>query len=215
VVAHVATSEPHQHTAWQRFTPQGTLALLPLCDGRCSVVWSLKDARATQVLALDDVAFCAAVEQAIDSRLGRIIGTTPRAAFPLRLQLAQDYVATRLALVGDAAHVVHPLAGQGLNLGLLDAAALAETLDTALAAREDIGSPAVLARYQAWRRGDVVRAARAFDLLDGLFRSDLGPLPALRRAGMRWVQRLAPLKRELALHASGFAGRVPVLSRRA
>lgn len=214
VVAHVTTQLPHQCTAWQRFTPQGPLALLPLDDGRCSVVWSLKDARATSVLALDDAQFCAAVEQAFDARLGKVTATTPRAAFALRLQLAQSYIGQRLALVGDAAHVFHPLAGQGLNQGLLDAAALAEVLGAAHARRDDPGATTTLVGYETWRRGEVARAARAFDLLDGLFRSDFGPLPWLRRAGMSVLQRMSPLKRELALHASGFAGRVPALAQR-
>jgi ubiquinone biosynthesis UbiH/UbiF/VisC/COQ6 family hydroxylase len=214
VVAHVRTQRAHEATAWQRFTPAGPLAFLPLADGRVSVVWSLKDARATQVLSLDDAAFMAALTDASDARLGTVLETSPRAAFPLRMQLARRYAAPRLALVGDAAHVVHPLAGQGLNLGLLDAAALAEVLADAMRACEDLGAPAVLARYERWRRGEVARAARAFGLLDGLFRSDFGPLPLLRRAGMRLVQRIGPLKREFALHASGFAGRVPALARR-
>lgn len=214
VVAHVRTARAHEDTAWQRFTPQGTLALLPLADGRVSVVFSLKDARATAVLALDDAAFRAAIAEASDARLGEVLETTPRAAYPLRLQLARRYAGPRLALVGDAAHVFHPLAGQGLNLGLLDAAALAEVLGAAARAREDLGAAAVLARYEQWRRGEVARAARAFELLDGLFRSDVGPLPWLRRTGLSLVQRIGPLRRELALHASGFAGRVPELARR-
>lgn len=214
VVAHVRTERPHEATAWQRFTPAGPLALLPLVDGRVSVVWSLRDARATSMLALDDAAFVDAITDASGARLGRVQATSPRAAFPLRMQLARHYAASRLALVGDAAHTVHPLAGQGLNLGLLDAAALSEVLAAAAAAREDLGAPAVLARYERWRRGEVARAAHAFGLLDGLFRSDFGPLPLLRRAGMGLVQRIGPLKREFALHASGFAGRVPLLARR-
>lgn len=214
VVAHVRTARGHEDTAWQRFTPQGTLALLPLADGRVSVVFSLKDARATSVLALDDQAFCAAIAEASDARLGEVLETTPRAAYPLRLQLAHRYAGARLALVGDAAHVFHPLAGQGLNLGLLDAAALVEVLADAARAREDLGAAAVLARYARWRQGEVARAARAFELLDGLFRSDVGPLPWLRRTGLSLVQRIGPLRRELALHASGFAGRVPELARR-
>jgi ubiquinone biosynthesis UbiH/UbiF/VisC/COQ6 family hydroxylase len=214
VVAHVRTARSHEDTAWQRFTPQGTLALLPLADGRVSVVWSLKDARATSVLALEDAGFRAAITAASDARLGEVLDTTPRAAYPLRLQLARSYAGARLALVGDAAHVFHPLAGQGLNLGLLDAAALVEVLAGAARAREDLGAAAVLGRYARWRQGDVARAARAFEWLDGLFRSDVGPLPWLRRTGLSLVQRSGPLRRELALHASGFAGRVPELARR-
>jgi 2-polyprenylphenol 6-hydroxylase len=214
VVANVRTENPHEHTAWQRFTSDGPLAFLPLADGACSIVWSLKDARATSVLRLDDAEFCAQLTRAFDARLGTVLSTSARAAFPLRLQLAQRYAGARLALVGDAAHVVHPLAGQGLNLGLLDAAALAETVAAAATQREDPGAIAVLERYARWRQADVAVAARAFDTLDGVFRSDAPGLPWLRRKGMAWVQRLGPIKREFALHASGFAGRVPKLAQR-
>lgn len=214
IVANVRTRKPHEHTAWQRFTPDGPLAFLPLCDGGSSIVWSVRDARADTLLALDDAHFRAALTDAFGSRLGAVESSSARIAFPLRLQLAKRYAAQRVALVGDSAHAVHPLAGQGLNLGLLDASALAETLAGANAAGEDFGSAGVLERYQRWRLSDNAIAARTFDLLDGLFRSDFPLLPALRRFGMGALDRFAPLKRELALHASGFAGRVPALSRR-
>jgi 2-octaprenyl-3-methyl-6-methoxy-1,4-benzoquinol hydroxylase/2-octaprenylphenol hydroxylase len=214
LVANVETERPHEATAWQRFTPDGPLAFLPLADGRCSIVWSLKDARATEMLALDDAAFRAALGRAFGMRLGAVTATGPRAAFPLRLLLAERYVDHRIALVGDAAHVVLPLAGQGLNLGLLDTAALADVLDGAAAAREDVGDAAVLARYERWRRGEAALAARSFDLLDGLFRSDAPGIPWLRRSGLALVDRLTPLKREFALAACGFAGRVPTLAQR-
>jgi ubiquinone biosynthesis UbiH/UbiF/VisC/COQ6 family hydroxylase len=204
----------HEDTAWQVFTPDGPLAFLPLADGRVSIVWSLKDARAVSVLNLDDAAFCAALTAASGARLGAVQSTTPRVAFPLRLQLAAHYVDTRLALIGDAAHVVHPLAGQGLNLGLADAAALVDVLADAHAAGEDLGDARMLARYQAWRQGDVALAAHAFDALDGLFRSDAPGLPWLRRIGMSAVQHSDALKRRFALHACGYAGRVPELARR-
>lgn len=214
VVANVRTQLPHQATAWQRFTPEGTLAFLPLANGESSIVWSLPDARARDVLALDDAAFRVQVGESFQQRLGEVVGSSARASFPLRMQLAPRYVAPRVALVGDAAHVVHPLAGQGLNLGLLDVAALADVLAQAREQGEDLGNAAVLARYEAWRRADVAAGARAFDAIDRLFRNPVAGVSWLRRTGLALVDRIAPLKREFALHASGFAGRVPALSRR-
>jgi len=214
VVAHVATRHPHQDTAWQRFTAAGPLAFLPLADGRSSVVWSLRDAQASEVLALDDAAFLQALSTAFNGPPGAAIATTPRVAFPLRLQLASAYAGPRIALVGDAAHVVHPLAGQGLNLGLLDAAALAAVLVEAQAAGKDPGTAPVLARYRRWRESDAALAAQSLDLVDALFRTDTPGIGWLRRSGMAVVDRLAPLKRRLALHACGWAGRVPPLAQR-
>ena len=151
---------------------------------------------------------------AFDGPVGAITATSPRVAFPLRLQLAEAYAGPRLALVGDAAHVVHPLAGQGLNLGLLDAAALAQVLVAAHAAAEDPGAATTLARYRRWRESDAALAAKSLDLIDALFRTDTPGIGWLRRGGMAWVDRLAPLKRRLALHACGWAGRVPPLAQR-
>ena len=127
VVAHVGTERPHEHTAWQRFLPSGPLALLPLADGRSSLVWSLPEAEAGRVLALDEQAFLDELGAASDFRLGRITRTTARASFPLKMQLAQRYQAERMVLLGDAAHAVHPLAGQGVNLGLRDVIELRDT----------------------------------------------------------------------------------------
>jgi len=203
VVAHVTTERPHQHTAWQRFLPAGPLALLPLADGRSSIVWSLPEAEARRVLALDDAAFCAELGVASDFRLGPVLATTGRAAFPLRLQLADRYQAERLVLLGDAAHVVHPLAGQGVNLGLRDVAELRDTLVAAREAGRDIAAPHVLRRYARRRRSADTLDAWSFDALGRIYAWQALPLVAARALGVRLVDRLAPLKRRLAAHAAG------------
>jgi len=203
VVAHVTTERPHQHTAWQRFLPGGPLALLPLADGRSSIVWSLPEAEAGRVLALDDAAFCAELGVASDFRLGPVLATTGRAAFPLRLQLADRYQAERLMLLGDAAHVVHPLAGQGVNLGLRDVAELRDTLVAAREAGRDIAAAHVLRRYARRRRSADTLDAWSFDALGRIYAWQAAPLVAARALGVRLVDRLAPLKRRLAAHAAG------------
>ncbi len=203
VVAHVVTERPHQHTAWQRFLPSGPLALLPLADGRSSLVWSLPDVEARRVLALDDHAFLRELGVASDFRLGLITATTPRAAFPLKLQLAQSYQAERLVLLGDAAHAVHPLAGQGVNLGLRDVAELRATLLVARAAGRDIGATHVLRRYARRRRSADTLDAIGFDALARIYAWQSPPLVAARGFGVRLLDRLTPLKRRLSEHAAG------------
>ncbi|HWU74987.1 MAG TPA: UbiH/UbiF/VisC/COQ6 family ubiquinone biosynthesis hydroxylase [Rhodanobacter sp.] len=203
VVAHVATERPHQHTAWQRFQPGGPLALLPLADGRSSLVWSLPEAEAQRVLALDERAFLDELGAASDFRLGRIMATTPRAAFPLKLQLAERYQADRMVLLGDAAHAVHPLAGQGVNLGLRDVAELRDTLLAARAEGRDIGAAHVLRRYARRRRSADTLDALGFDALARIYAWQSPPLVAARGFGVRLLDRLAPLKRRLSDHAAG------------
>jgi len=203
VVAHVHTERPHESTAWQRFLPDGPLALLPLADGRSSLVWSLPEAQAQRVLALDDAAFRDALGVASDFRLGRVTGTTPRASFPLKLQLAERYQADRFVLLGDAAHAVHPLAGQGVNLGLRDVAELRDTLLAARAAGRDIGAAHVLRRYARRRRSADTLDALGFDALARVYAWQSSPLVAARGAGVRLLDRLSPLKRLLSGHAAG------------
>jgi len=203
IVAHVVTEQAHESTAWQRFLPGATVAFLPLQDGRCSIVWSVPEHDAARLLALDDAAFCAELGAAFDFRLGRIVSTTPRAAFPLRLRLAERYLAPSFALVGDAAHVVHPLAGQGVNLGLRDAAELADALVTARAAGRDFAATASLRRYERRRRSDNALSATAFDAIQRVFGSEAMPLAALRGAGLALVDAITPLKRAFARHAAG------------
>ncbi|RRQ22298.1 UbiH/UbiF/VisC/COQ6 family ubiquinone biosynthesis hydroxylase [Thiohalobacter thiocyanaticus] len=213
VVAVVATERPHAETAWQRFLPTGPLAFLPLRDGRCSIVWSTVPEEAERLLALPEDDFCIELGQAFDYQLGAITGVSARGGFPLRRLHAVDYVQQRLALVGDAAHVIHPLAGQGVNLGLLDVAALAEVVAAARVAGRDIGSHANLRRYERWRRGENALMQSAMDGFKWLFASQLTPVRLLRNLGLGTVDRLSPIKSLLARHAMGRAGDLPRLVR--
>lgn len=205
VVGFVRSDLPHADTAWQRFQPGGPLALLPFTDGLASIVWTLPAAEAERVLALDDTAFGDAVTRAFDARLGTLKAASPRAAFPLRMRLAQRYVFERLVLVGDAAHVVHPLAGQGVNLGLADAAELIALLRAAREAGRSIAAARLLRRYERSRRSENTLAARTFDGLERLFGSDAVLPTLLRGPALGLVDRVAPLRRFFLRHASGRA----------
>lgn len=203
VVAHLQTERPHAHTAWQRFLPTGPLALLPLADGRSSLVWSLPTDEANRVLALDDQAFVDALGVASDFRLGRIIASSARASFALKLQLARQYQAERFVLLGDAAHAVHPLAGQGVNIGLRDVVELRDTLLDARRAGRDIGADHILRRYARRRRSADTLDALGLDALARIYAWESSPLIAARGLGMRLLDRLAPLKRRVGDHAAG------------
>lgn len=213
IVAHLAPERPHQETAWQRFLPGGPLALLPLADGRVSLVWTAPAAEAEELVSLDDAAFGARVTEAAAGVLGELRPTTRRAAFPLRLMHATEYTRPRLALVGDAAHAVHPLAGQGVNLGFMDAAALAQVLGEALAAGEDVGEHALLRRYERWRKAENLPAMALMDGLQKLFGSELPLLAWARRTGLGLVDRAEPVKRGLIRRAMGVEGDVPAALR--
>jgi len=203
IVAHVAHERAHEATAWQRFLPDATLAFLPLVDGRSSIVWSVANDESERLLALDDEAFRAELGAAFDFRLGAVTATTKRAAFPLRLRLAERYIGPCFALVGDAAHVVHPLAGQGVNLGFRDAVELADVLDDARERKADFASAQALRRYERRRRSDNAISAQAFDAIQRGFGSDNTALAALRGAGLALVDRVTPLKRFFARRAAG------------
>jgi 2-polyprenylphenol 6-hydroxylase len=214
LVAHVRTEKPHQHTAWQRFLSTGPLAFLPLNDGRSSIVWSADGLTAARLAALDMQEFSAELQLASAAVLGRCELTTPIARFPLRLQYASQYVRPRAALLGDAAHVIHPLAGQGLNLGLLDCAALAEILADATGT-DSLGDLKLLRRYERWRKSENLLAATAMDSLERLFSSSNAALSSLRSAGLSAVGRIPLLKREFARRALGLAGDVPAYLKQA
>lgn len=210
VVAVVATERPHAETAWQRFLPTGPLAFLPLGDGRSSIVWSTAPEEAERLCGLTDEAFCVELGEAFDHRLGAVTAVGERGRFPLRRLHAERYVQQRLALVGDAAHVIHPLAGQGVNLGLLDVAALAEVVGEA---RRDIGDYLTLRRYERWRRSDNEVMQYSMDGFKHLFGSALPPVRLLRNLGLDAVDRLSPLKSLLARRAMGREGDLPRLAR--
>jgi 2-octaprenyl-3-methyl-6-methoxy-1,4-benzoquinol hydroxylase len=203
VVAYIETEQPHEGTAWQRFLPTGPLAVLPFADGRSSIVWTLPDVRAAQVLALDDATFARELTRAFDARLGQMRAVSKRAAFPLRLQLAQSQVHGRVLVVGDAAHVVHPLAGQGVNLGLRDVAALRDAVADALRRRADWTSPPRLARWARVRRSENALAAHAYDGINRLFSSDGMHRTLLRGPLLGLAGRVPPLTEVLWRRAAG------------
>jgi 2-octaprenyl-6-methoxyphenol hydroxylase len=213
IVTTVAHSKPHGGKAVQHFLPAGPFAILPLKGERSSIVWTEERAWARAILEGDEAGFLVELSKRFGARLGEIAVAGPVQSFPLDFQLARAFVADRLALVGDAAHAVHPLAGQGLNIGFRDVAALAETIVEAVRLGLDIGTAPVLERYERWRRFDSTFSATAMDGLNRLFSSDSAPLRALRDLGLGLVDRAPPLKRFLVREAAGTTGNVPRLLR--
>lgn len=209
----IAHERPHAGVAHQSFFPGGPFAVLPLPGNRSSLVWSERRREAERLTTLDDDAFTAEVAARVGPRLGRIELAGGRWAYPLDLSLASAYAAPRLALAGDAAHGVHPIAGQGLNIGLRDVAALAEVLVEAARIGEDIGSTVVLERYQQWRRFDATVMALGMDTLNRLFSNANPVLRLARDAGLAAVGRLGGLRRVLMREAAGLEGTVPRLLR--
>ena len=213
IVAMVSTARSHEHTAWQRFLGDGTLAFLPLKDAHSSIVWSLPTARAEKLLAATPAAFERELEKDFDGALGKVQLASERLKFPLWRLSANAYVTERVALVGDAAHVVHPLAGQGANLGLLDAAALADVLAEGLKAREDPGAIRLLRRYERWRRSENDLMSGAIDVFDRLLARGTGRVAELAQRGMPWVGRSTMAKRVFIERAMGLAGELPAAAR--
>lgn len=212
----VATVKPeyyHQATAWQRFLPTGPLAFLPLSDDTCSIVWSTSHEHAEELLAIDENSFAELLAEAFEYQLGMIEQVGPRAGFPLRLRHTMEYVRHRLALIGDAAHAIHPLAGQGVNLGLLDAATLAEVVVEAARQRRDIGRMEVLRRHERWRKGSNITMMAAMDGFKRLFGSQLEPVRWARNFGMNLTNQLSPVKYHIMNRAMGMTGDLPKMAR--
>lgn len=211
LVTEIEHENPHGGRAEEHFLPSGPFAILPLKGNRSSLVWTERSKAARRLLALDEDALQDELMQRVPPHYGtcRIDGRVQ--SFPLKLLLARDYTAPGVALVGDAAHVIHPLAGQGLNLGLRDAAALAEVVTDAVRLGLDPGSVAVLQSYQRWRRFDVVQMAAVTDVLNRLFGTDFTPIRMLRDVGMGLVDRLPALKQAFIGEAAGAAGSLPRL----
>lgn len=210
IVCTVQTAQSHRFTAWQRFSATGPLAFLPLrsesgAEHFCSIVWSQDTGEATRLMALDDADFRAELERAIERELGAVQLTSRRYAFPLRQRHAKEYVATGFALVGDAAHAIHPLAGQGANLGFADVRALLDEMSGARRAGLSPAEDLVLARYQRRRKAENLAMMAAMEGFKQLFARDELPLRWLRNAGMRWFDGLGPLKHRLAAEAMGLS----------
>ncbi len=212
LVATVETASSHERTAWQRFLPTGPLAFLPLQDGRSSIVWSTTVAQAEELLALPAEQFCMRLGEAFEHRLGRILNVSERVAFPLQFMHARRLVADRIALVGDAAHVVHPLAGQGVNMGMLDVAELVHCLEQARANANDLGGIKTLRRYERARKTDNWMLGLSLDGIKRLFAAQSPPLVALRSNGLRLVDRSRPLKHFFMSRAMGTDSTVPPLA---
>jgi 2-octaprenyl-6-methoxyphenol hydroxylase len=213
IVATVEHERPHNGVAYEHFLPSGPFAILPMTENRSSLVWTEAKTKAPALLALDEAGFNEELARRFGSHLGRTKSAGPRWSYPLSFHLARDFVRPRFALAGDCAHGIHPIAGQGLNLGLKDAAALAEVLLDAARLGRDIGALDTLKRYERWRRFDSFALAASTDALNRLFSNDIAPLRHLRDLGLGIVDSIGPARRFFMRHAGGDIGKLPRLMR--
>ncbi len=211
IVTTIAHERDHNGRAEEHFLPAGPFAILPLTGNRSSIVWTESKAEAARLVALPDAEFLAELEQRFGLHLGDLAIAGPRRAFPLGLHVARSFIAERIALVGDAAHVIHPIAGQGLNMGLRDAAALAEAVIDSARLGIDVGAVSTLERYQRWRRFDTMAMGVATDGLNRLFSNNSDVLRLVRDMGLGLVDRMPNLKEFFIREAAGLTGDVPKL----
>jgi len=211
IVATVEHTRAHNGVAYEHFLPSGPFAILPMTGNRSSLVWTERDTLAPQLLKASDADFEAELARRFGAHLGATKVSGPRWSYPLKFHLARGFVTERFALAGDSAHGIHPIAGQGLNLGLKDAAALAETVLDAARLGLDIGAVDVLKRYERWRRFDSFMLAAATDGLNRLFSNDIAPLRMARDLGLGIVDRIGPMRRLFMRHAGGAVGKLPRL----
>lgn len=213
VVTNITPQRPHRNVAYERFTDTGPVALLPMSDDRCALVWTVQDAQLDDILALDDAQFIDAFQQRFGFRLGRFQRVGSRAAYPLSLLRARESVRGRIVIIGNAAHTLHPVAGQGFNLGIRDVAALAEVICDAQAQGDDIGAAEVLATYEQWRHAEQRNVALATDGLARLFSNPLAALRIGRNIGLLAIELMPGARHALARGAMGLLGRQPRLAR--
>ncbi len=208
IVTTVTLEGDHQNTAWQCFLDSGPVAMLPLQDGRCSVVWSCDNEKANTLKQLSDGDFCAGLSRVFQSSIGKVIHCSERRLFPIRQHHAEQYLAKRVALIGDAAHTTHPLAGLGANIGFMDAAVLAEIIQKARANGKNIGNQSILRRYERSRKGENARVLALMKTMQTLFASRYSGVKMARQIGLDAVNQIPAIKNQLALHAMGLGGDV-------
>lgn len=209
IVTHVVTEKPHEFTAWQNFLPTGPVALLPLQNGKSSVVWSCDSAFSDRIMSMDDEEFCAALTSCFRHHLGAVTSCQKRLQFPLVQHHAHTYVAKRTVLCGDAAHTTHPLAGLGANIGFMDVAAIAEVVSSARGRGIDIGNHSVLRRYERWRKGENTLVLETMKGFKTLFGKEQTLLRSARQTGLGLVNDFTPLKNLFAGFAMGLSGDIP------
>ncbi len=213
IIANITPGRPHGNTAWERFTRNGPMALLPMTESRCALVWTVADKDVGKVLSLDDEDFLARVQQNFGWRLGRLRRAGKRAAYPLSQLWVPEAVRHRAVVIGNAAHTLHPVAGQGFNLGLRDVAALAEVVLDAVKEHRDPGNLDTLTRYQQWRRRDQRGVVETTNLLVRSFSNDFLPVKLARNLGVLGLEALPPVRHAIARAAMGLQGHLPRLSR--